>query len=81
VPVYKVEIMLISITEEFAANIYWALNQDPSPLSEELRYTLSWDAANERCISQSLLPFYKTIHFISFFSKVNCLNFQIFAIF
>ena len=35
-------------TEEFAANVYWALNNDPSPLSKDLRYILSWEAATER---------------------------------
>lgn len=34
--------------EEFAANVYWALHHDPQPLSVELRYTLSWEAATER---------------------------------
>jgi len=36
--------------EEFAANVYWALTHDPHPLTTQQRYTLSWEAANERLI-------------------------------
>lgn len=41
--------------EEFAANVLWALNNDPIPLSVEHRYKLSWDAATERLISSSAM--------------------------
>ena len=34
--------------EEFAANVQWALNNDPLPLTEQQRYTLTWEAATER---------------------------------
>jgi len=34
--------------EEFAANMFWALNNDPRPLTREQRYTLTWEAAMER---------------------------------
>lgn len=39
--------------EEFAANVYWALHHDPTPLSTELRYTLSWEAATERFVKNT----------------------------
>ena len=39
--------------EEFAANIYWALHNDPRPLSESLRYSLTWEAATDRFIEAS----------------------------
>lgn len=38
----------LNISEEFAANVYWALNHDPHPLTEKHRYALSWEAATER---------------------------------
>lgn len=37
--------------EEFAANMLWALNNEPAVLSEELKYKLSWEAATDRFIS------------------------------
>jgi hypothetical protein len=39
--------------EEFAASVYWALNNEPKPLSPDLRYTLSWEAATDRLLSAS----------------------------
>ena len=36
------------VSEEFAANVQWALNNDPLPLTDQLRYTLTWEAATER---------------------------------
>lgn len=44
---------LFFLSEEFAANVYWALNNNPQPLSPEQRYTLSWEAATERFIAAS----------------------------
>lgn len=41
--------------EEFASNVYWALHNDPRPLTPELRYTLSWEAANERLVDASMI--------------------------
>lgn len=41
--------------EEFASNVYWALNHEPRMLSPELRYTLSWEAATERLMTSSLI--------------------------
>ncbi len=41
--------------EEFSANLYWALHHDPSPLTPELRYVLSWDAATERLMGSSTI--------------------------
>ena len=41
--------------EEFAANVMWALNNDPIPLNVEQRYKLSWDAATERLIAASAM--------------------------
>lgn len=38
----------VFLTEEFAANVFWALNNPPQMLTREQRYTLSWDAAMER---------------------------------
>lgn len=38
---------------EFAANIYWALDHDPLPLTDEQRYVLSWEAATERFLEAS----------------------------
>ena len=35
-------------TEEFAANMYWALSNEPRPLTTEQRYALSWESAMER---------------------------------
>ena len=35
----------------------WALNNDPSPLTTEQRYTLSWDAATERFIAASTMTY------------------------
>jgi digalactosyldiacylglycerol synthase len=40
---------------EFAANVYWALNNDPKPLSPHLRHTLSWEAANDRLVAASTI--------------------------
>lgn len=42
-------------TEELAANVYWALNHDPHPLTSEQRYELSWDAATERFLEASTI--------------------------
>ena len=39
--------------EQFAANVYWALSNEPKPLSPELRYKLSWEAATDRLLSAS----------------------------
>ena len=41
--------------DEFAANVYWALSNDPVPLTAELRYTLSWDAATERFVQAAMM--------------------------
>jgi digalactosyldiacylglycerol synthase len=41
--------------EEFAANVYWALSTDPRPLSPELRYELTWEAATERLIQACMI--------------------------
>jgi digalactosyldiacylglycerol synthase len=41
--------------EEFAANVFWSLNTDPKPLTAELRYELTWEAATERLIQSSKL--------------------------
>lgn len=41
--------------EEFAANVFWALSNDPLPLTKELRYTLTWEAATDRLISASMI--------------------------
>ena len=41
--------------EEFAANVYWALNSDPRPLSPELRHELTWEAATDRLIDASMI--------------------------
>lgn len=41
--------------EQFAANVYWALYNDPSPLSNDQRYLLSWEAATERLIDASMI--------------------------
>ena len=40
---------------EFAANVDWALNNDPRPLSPELRHELTWEAATERLIDACCL--------------------------
>jgi digalactosyldiacylglycerol synthase len=42
-------------TDEAAANVYWALQNDPAPLTKELRYTLTWEAATDRLISASMI--------------------------
>lgn len=41
--------------EEFAANIFWALSNDPRPLTSEQRYALSWEAAMERFENAALI--------------------------
>ena len=41
--------------EEFAANVYWALNNEPAPLTRDLRYTLTWEAATDRFIAASMI--------------------------
>ena len=41
--------------EEFAANVYWALNADPQPLTAELRHELTWEAATDRLIHAAML--------------------------
>ena len=46
------------VSEEFAANVYWALHHDPTPLSSELRYTLSWEAATERFVHENIACYY-----------------------
>lgn len=43
--------------EEFAANVYWALHNDPLPLSKDLRYILSWEAATDRLIDTTIICF------------------------
>lgn len=42
---------------EFVANLYWALSHDPLPLTKDLRYTLSWEAATERFLQASLITY------------------------
>jgi hypothetical protein len=34
--------------EEFVANLYYAITHSPEPLSDEVAYTLSWEAATKR---------------------------------
>ena len=38
---------------EFAANLRWALVREPEPLTPELTYELTWEAATERFIRQA----------------------------
>lgn len=40
---------------EFAANLNWALTHDPEPLTSELLYQFSWEAATERFIAASAI--------------------------
>jgi len=47
--------LLFRTPEEFAANVIWALSNDPTPLTPEQRYTLSWEAATERLIQVSAM--------------------------
>lgn len=47
--------LFFSNEEEFAANVYWALNHDPQPLTKEQRYALSWEAATERFLQASMI--------------------------
>lgn len=37
-----------NIAEEFAANMFWALNNAPRKVTPVQRHTLSWEAAMER---------------------------------
>ena len=53
--------MFCKLSEEFAANVYWALYHDPRPLSARLRYTLSWDAATDRLVSLYVLLLHKAL--------------------
>lgn len=41
--------------EEFAANLYWALTNEPAPLTKELRHTITWEAATSRLITASMI--------------------------
>ena len=43
--------------EEFAANVFWAINNDPRPLTRDQRHMLSWDAAMERLQQAALLTY------------------------
>lgn len=47
--------MMVFLVEEFAANLYWALNHDPTPLTPELRHILTWEAATDRLIASSAI--------------------------
>jgi hypothetical protein len=38
------------VSEEFAANMFWALSNPPQKLTPEQRHTLSWEAAMERYV-------------------------------
>jgi hypothetical protein len=38
------------VSEEFAANMFWALSNPPQKLTPEKRHTLSWEAAMERYV-------------------------------
>lgn len=54
---------------EFAANIYWALDHDPSPLTDDQRYVLSWEAATERLMEASKMTKEEKIKTISYSDK------------
>lgn len=41
--------------EEFVANLKYALENEPAPLSPEHSHTLSWNAATERCIVAAMI--------------------------
>jgi len=47
--------LIFKSDEEFAANIFWALSNDPRPLTSEQRYALSWEAAMERFENAALI--------------------------
>ena len=40
---------------ECAGKLRWALMNDPQPLTQDLRYNLSWDAATERLIDAAMI--------------------------
>ncbi|CEM37817.1 unnamed protein product [Vitrella brassicaformis CCMP3155] len=42
--------------EEFAANLVWALKNNPVPLSQSERFALSWEAATTRFIEAATVP-------------------------
>lgn len=47
--------LIYRTAEEFSANVVWALNNDPAPLTPDQRFTLSWQAATERFIQASAM--------------------------
>jgi len=40
---------------EFAANLRWALSHEPEPLSDELAFEFTWEAATERFIKNAAI--------------------------
>ena len=40
---------------EFAANLRWAMYHEPDPLSDELAYEFTWEAATERFIESAAI--------------------------
>ena len=41
-------VLIFNTPDEFAANVFWALNHPPPMLTEEQRHVLTWEAATDR---------------------------------
>ncbi len=41
--------------KEFISHLQYAINNEPQPLSKKDAYTLTWEAATERCIDASII--------------------------
>jgi digalactosyldiacylglycerol synthase len=41
--------------KEFISLLKYALTHDPEPLSDDLKYTLTWEAATERCLQAAII--------------------------
>jgi hypothetical protein len=46
---------MYSSRREFVTLMQYALEHNPAPLSEELSYELTWEAATERCMVASVI--------------------------
>lgn len=47
--------LLYRNTKEFISFLKYALNHAPEPLSDDLRHTLTWEAATERCLEAAII--------------------------
>jgi digalactosyldiacylglycerol synthase len=52
---FRVILIIYVRIVQFAANLFWALNRDPIPLSQSQRELLTWESATERLITASMI--------------------------